>query len=141
MCVTSALFVDFDRPTDGDWTCSLATTCVVSDVREGLDSPTTPISQLENACGRNSVTNSDRKGIVKDPELIQSAIAESGISARRFAERILSRDERTVRRWSSGEIEIPPLARAWLERWLEIPEPARTRIVGTLDRDHSGDSK
>jgi hypothetical protein len=70
---------------------------------------------------------------MSDPELIQAAVAASGLSARRFAERILSRDERTVRHWSSGMSPIPPLARAWLERWLTLSDAARSRIVRALE--------
>jgi hypothetical protein len=69
---------------------------------------------------------------VSDPELVQAAIAASGLSARRFAERVLSRDERTVRHWSSGTNAIPPLARAWLERWLALSPAARRRVVQAL---------
>ena len=64
-----------------------------------------------------------------DPELIRSAVALSGLSARQFAERLLGRDERTVRRWSSGAIAIPPQARAWLDWWLACSPSLRSRIV------------
>jgi hypothetical protein len=67
-----------------------------------------------------------------DPELIQAAVEASGLSARRFAERIVARDERTVRRWLSGDIAIPLVARNWLEHWLTLSESARSRIVGSL---------
>lgn len=67
-----------------------------------------------------------------DPELIRAAVDASGLSARRFAERVLSRDERTVRYWSSGRTPIPPLARAWLERWLALTDAARGRVVTAL---------
>lgn len=63
-----------------------------------------------------------------DSDLIQAAIAASGLSARRFAERIMARDERTVRRWSSGEV-IPPIARQWLEDWCALPERDRVRVI------------
>ncbi len=69
---------------------------------------------------------------MSDVEIIAAAIKASGLSAKRFAERILSRDERTVRRWQSGEIAIPPLARDWLARWLDLTDAARKRIVLTL---------
>jgi ribosome-binding protein aMBF1 (putative translation factor) len=69
---------------------------------------------------------------VTDPDLIRAAVEASGLSARRFAERILSRDERTIRRWQSGVIDIPPIARLWLEHWLELSDTTRDRIVGSL---------
>lgn len=40
-------------------------------------------------------------------ELLRAAIEASGMSARRFAEEVLIRDERTVRRWNSGKSPIP----------------------------------
>ncbi len=54
---------------------------------------------------------------VTDSELIRAAVAASGLSARRFAERVLTRDERTVRRWTSGAQAIPEVVR---RRLLEI---------------------
>ena len=73
-----------------------------------------------------------RPGSVSDSALIAAAVEASGLSARRFAERVLSRDERTVRRWASGEIAIPPIARAWLAHWLSLAQAQRARIVRTL---------
>lgn len=69
-----------------------------------------------------------------DPELIRAAIAAGGLSSRRFAEDLMGRDERTIRRWVAGEIAIPPIARAWLERWLALSDATRGRIVGALSR-------
>ena len=71
---------------------------------------------------------------VTDPELISAAIEASALPARRFASRLMGRDERTIRRWATGEIAIPPAARAWLERWLELSDDQRRRIIGALDR-------
>lgn len=67
-----------------------------------------------------------------DADLIRDAIAAGGISSRRFAERLMGRDERTIRRWVAGDVAIPPLARAWLERWLSLSDATRERIVGAL---------
>ncbi len=67
-----------------------------------------------------------------DVELILSAIEASGLSSRRFAERILSRDERTIRRWSAGQVPIPATPRAWLLNWISLGEAARERVVKTL---------
>jgi hypothetical protein len=39
--------------------------------------------------------------------LLRTAIARSGLSARAFARDVLWRDERTVRRWLSGESPVP----------------------------------
>lgn len=64
-----------------------------------------------------------------DVDLILEAVEASGLSARRFAERILSRDERTIRRWSAGEVPIPPQARAYLELWLELTKKDRRTVV------------
>jgi uncharacterized protein YyaL (SSP411 family) len=44
---------------------------------------------------------------MSDRELLEQAIARSGLSARAFARDVLWRDERTVRRWLSGESPIP----------------------------------
>jgi hypothetical protein len=49
-----------------------------------------------------------------DSELIQSAIATSGLSARKYAEMVLLRDERTVRRWVAGKSPIPKVVREML---------------------------
>lgn len=45
-----------------------------------------------------------------DPKaLLRSAIEASGLSARKWAEDVAWREERTVRRWLSGEAEIPAI--------------------------------
>lgn len=67
-----------------------------------------------------------------DRDLIAAAVAAGGISSRQFAERLMGRDERTVRRWASGDIAIPAHARAWLERWVALSDLTRERIVGAL---------
>ncbi len=69
--------------------------------------------------------------------LIRAAIDGSGLSARRFAELIISRDERTVRRWVAGEVDIPPHARAWLARWVALPETDRATVVRILATEAS----
>lgn len=68
-----------------------------------------------------------------NPELIREAVAASGLSARRFAERIMARDERTIRRWVAGDTEIPPVARRWLEDWIALSAAARARVVKALE--------
>jgi hypothetical protein len=58
-----------------------------------------------------------------DIELLQLAIARSGLSNRAYANRVLWRDERTVRRWLSGKSPIPAIV---LERLrAEATEPDR----------------
>lgn len=51
-----------------------------------------------------------------DPrDMLRAAIEASGLSARRFAREILAgRDERTVRRWLSGEVEMPAPVAEWV---------------------------
>lgn len=39
--------------------------------------------------------------------LLRAAIAASGLSNRKYAETVLVRDERTIRRWLSGKSPIP----------------------------------
>ena len=38
---------------------------------------------------------------------LRQLVAESGLSARRFAKEVLLRNERTLRRWLSGDAPIP----------------------------------
>jgi hypothetical protein len=46
--------------------------------------------------------------------LLRAVIARTGLSNRRFAEQILARDERTIRRWLSGKAVIPKAVLTWL---------------------------
>lgn len=39
--------------------------------------------------------------------LLREAIRRNGLSNRQFAERVMVRDERTIRRWLSGKQAIP----------------------------------
>lgn len=48
-------------------------------------------------------------GMGGDVWLLRRAIERSGLSARRWAEEVAWRDERTVRRWLSGDSPIPEL--------------------------------
>lgn len=64
-------------------------------------------------------------GGVTDSELIQAAIKASGLSARKFAEMVLLRDERTIRRWVAGKSPIPRVVREMLLASLaKRPAPA-----------------
>jgi hypothetical protein len=51
-------------------------------------------------------------------DLLERALELSGCSLRAFAEDVLARDERTVRRWRSGDAPIPALALRWLRRYV-----------------------
>lgn len=63
---------------------------------------------------------------------LEAAIARSGLSARAFARHVLTRDERTVRRWLSGESPIPRevLASRWLDPEVEIPDALLEWLAG-----------
>jgi hypothetical protein len=43
---------------------------------------------------------------LSDAKLVAAAVSASGLSARAYATRVLKVNERTVRRWLSGESEI-----------------------------------
>lgn len=76
-----------------------------------------------------------------DAELIREAVKKSGLSARAFAENITWRDERTVRRWMSGDQELPTNARKQLEWFIALSDPQRKALVDAagasfrVDRD------
>jgi hypothetical protein len=54
--------------------------------------------------------------VTSDPvALLRAAIAASGLSARRYATEVLTRDERTVRRWLAGESPVPQAVLRYLE--------------------------
>ncbi len=55
--------------------------------------------------------------------LLRQRITESGLAARKFATEVLHRDERTIRRWLSGESPIPAVVLDWLERPDKAPWP------------------
>jgi hypothetical protein len=55
---------------------------------------------------------------MNDVELLRAAILKSGLSTSRFAETILARESRTVRRWLAGQ-PIPRQAKAFLEAYLQ----------------------
>lgn len=64
--------------------------------------------------------------------ILAAAIARSGLSARAFARHVLTRDERTVRRWLSGESPIPRdvLASRWLDPTSPIPDAVLEWLAG-----------
>jgi hypothetical protein len=56
-------------------------------------------------------------------ELLRKRINESGLSARKFAETVLIREERTIRRWLKEESPIPKMVLDFLANPWEIPWP------------------
>lgn len=59
-----------------------------------------------------------------DTELLEEAIQRSGLSARKYAELVLVRDERTVRRWLKGTSPIPKAVREMLQAQAARPKGA-----------------
>lgn len=55
--------------------------------------------------------------------LLEQRISESGLSARRFAVEVTLRDERTIRRWLSGDSPIPQIVFDWLKSPSRAPWP------------------
>ncbi len=56
-------------------------------------------------------------------QLLELRIAESGLSARRFATDVLHRDERTIRRWLAGDSPVPSVVLGFLENPIGPPWP------------------
>ena len=63
---------------------------------------------------------------------LTALIAQSGLSAAAFARLVVGRDERTVRRWLSGDVAIPESAAGWMERVEVQSRPGS--IVVTITR-------
>ena len=69
----------------------------------------------------------------KARKLLASAIERSGLSAREFALHVLMRDERTVRRWQSGDSPIPSVVWRWLDRtWPAVKESTLHHVKAAL---------
>lgn len=66
--------------------------------------------------------------VPNDAELVTLAIEASGLSLRRFAEYVLLRNERVVRRWRSGELSMPREARSLCEYLVSLT-PKRMKLV------------
>ena len=49
-----------------------------------------------------------------DVEWLQAAIQKSGLSARQYAMQRLTRNERTIRRWLTGQTPIPKVVLPFL---------------------------
>lgn len=55
--------------------------------------------------------------------LLRQAIEASGLSMRKYARTVLIREERTIKRWMSGESPIPQRVREWLIEARETATP------------------
>jgi hypothetical protein len=60
-------------------------------------------------------------------ELLKRRILESGLSVRQFAIQVMVREDRTVRRWLSGESPVPNMVVDWLVEPYAPPWPTRRR--------------
>ena len=58
-------------------------------------------------------------------ELLLQRIGESGLSQRQFAMKVLYRNERTIRRWISGESPVPEAVACVLESPTPSPWPTK----------------
>ena len=65
-----------------------------------------------------------------DRDILEARITESGISAKTFADLVLKRDERTLRRWRAGESPMPDPVR----RFIRDPQPAPWPTKATLPK-------
>ena len=63
-----------------------------------------------------------------DVALLRIRIAESGLSDRQFAKKVLKRDERTVRRYLAGDNDIPPLVKELLRKPFVAPWPTEKTL-------------
>lgn len=63
---------------------------------------------------------------------ISALVADSGLSLTEFAERVLGRDPRSLRRYMAGDV-IPPTLAAWVLAVRRI-EVTRDRVTVVLDR-------
>lgn len=67
--------------------------------------------------------------MIRPDDRLRAALNALHWSQRDFAA-VVGRDERTVRRWASGEYSIPPALLAWLEAasaWMRANPPPGTR--------------
>lgn len=87
-----------------------------------LGAPQERVSQLLGTRAGGKVK--PRPITLDDRTLLVVVIKASGLSVRRFAREQLARDERSVRRWLTGELPIPAVVRARLEAWHRTPPPS-----------------
>ena len=67
-----------------------------------------------------------------DIAILRVRIEESGLSDRQFAVQVLLRDERTIRRYLAGHVEIPKIVRELIRDPSIAPWPTETtRPMGT----------
>lgn len=66
---------------------------------------------------------------VSDAELLQRAIDASELGSGAFARDVLGRDERSVRRWRAGELELPNALRDWLSRVVYVEQDGGDLII------------
>lgn len=71
--------------------------------------------------------------IMTDAELVRAAITASDVSTKRFAERVVWRDQRTVRRWLAGD-SVPKMVIDRLQWFLSLSAKRRSTIVRELAR-------
>ena len=69
-----------------------------------------------------------------DIELLARAIEATGLSSRQWAERIAWRDERTIRRWRTGESPIGDAPRARMQWLLALDPRQRAQYVALVRR-------
>ena len=70
---------------------------------------------------------------------LRSLITTSGMTITRFAQDIAGVEARTVRRWLSGEISIPPAKHEWLSRILQIRSSDKSAIVRIASKGSVGE--
>ena len=56
--------------------------------------------------------------MMTDIQLLEAAIAKSGLSDRQYASKVLTRNERTIRRWLAGDTPIPKTVVTFLQHEL-----------------------
>jgi hypothetical protein len=60
-----------------------------------------------------------------DIALLRIRIEESGLSDRQFAVKCLKRDERTIRRYLAGDVEMPKIVRELIRDPFVAPWPTK----------------
>lgn len=91
----------------------------------------TPAAGVRAALEAAAAADPDAPG--SEPALVAAAVKATGLPARRFATRVLARDERTVRRWLSGEQAVPDVVVARLYWLLALDADTRAALVAILD--------
>ena len=63
-----------------------------------------------------------------DIALLRIRIEESGLSDRKFAVQCLKRDERTIRRYLAGDVEMPTIVRELIRDPFVAPWPTKATL-------------